>query len=58
MLVGASLAGILFAQEGWRMRALDISSQNLPFFLAAIVLTVMAALSYLWVYKRKMIERT
>ncbi len=56
MLIGSSLAGVLFAREGFTLKALAIDSQNLPFFLAGTVLTATAVLSYSWIYRRKMQE--
>ncbi len=56
MLIGSSLAGVLFAREGFTLKALAIDSQNLPFFLAGTVLAGTAALSYFWIYRRKMRE--
>jgi hypothetical protein len=53
MLIGAALAGILFTLKTFHMSGLDLSAVNLPFFLASSVLTLTAAMSYVWVFRWK-----
>jgi MFS family permease len=50
MLIGASLAGMLFALRGFRIAGLAVTALNLPFFLAAVVMSITAVSSYWLVY--------
>ena len=51
MLLGAALAGILFTLKTFHMGGLDLSTVNLPFFIASSVLTLAAVMSYIWVFR-------
>jgi MFS family permease len=51
MLIGSSLAGILFALKHFRQRLLGLNAVNLPFFVAAVVMALSVLLSYWWVYR-------
>jgi MFS family permease len=51
MLLGSSLAGVLFASTTFRLPALGLEAVNLPFFVASVVISLSVVLSYGWVYR-------
>jgi MFS family permease len=53
MLIGASLAGMLFSLQGFRIAGLAVTALNLPFFIAAVVMSITAVSSYWLVYGKK-----
>jgi MFS family permease len=55
ILIGSSLSGILFILP-FNFPSLFLDQKNLPFFIAALLLSLSLIFTYFWVYRRKFVD--